>query len=329
MRPSLLMTSAESETPDVRVRSFHRLRHTTTMKKLVIILFASLLGIGITAWPHARRQDAPRAFRLPDVPDALTAPEQRAAYLAMHYWDHFDFADTALIAMPEITEQAFVDFLSILPYTGKAPAAVDTLFRRAGAEKEMLYHFISLSDKYLYEPNSPMHDEELYILVLRALVEHPRLEQIDKLRPRRLLELALKNRPGDLAADFAFVGRDGRKRRLSGMQAEYLVLYFYDPECGDCRRVKERMSASGVINGLMDTERLTVLSVCVEGKTRSWEREAPPSRWTDGYDEDRRLTRGAVYDLKAMPTLYLLDREKRVLLKDASVERIETWLDKR
>jgi len=89
----------------------------------------------------------------------LTAPEDRAAYLSLHYWDHFDFADTSLISRPEITEQAFVDFLGILPYTDRAQAAIDTLFRRAATGQEMLYHFIGLSDKYLYEPNSPMHDE--------------------------------------------------------------------------------------------------------------------------------------------------------------------------
>ena len=86
--------------------------------------------------------------------------------------DSFDFADTSLISRPEITEQAFVDFLGILPYTDRAQAAIDTLFRRAATGQEMLYHFIGLSDKYLYEPNSPMHDEELHILVLRALLDN-------------------------------------------------------------------------------------------------------------------------------------------------------------
>ena len=33
-----------------------------------------------------------------------------------------------------------------------------------------------------------------------------------------------------------------------------------------------------------------------------------------------------VYDLKAMPTLYLLDAEKRVILKDASFEQVEERL---
>lgn len=79
--------------------------------------FACLLGMSLVSCSHAQQQKT-KEFRLPDVPVTLTAPEDRAAYLSLHYWDHFDFADTSLISRPEITEQAFVDFLGILPYTG-------------------------------------------------------------------------------------------------------------------------------------------------------------------------------------------------------------------
>lgn len=97
----------------------------------------------------------------------------------------------------------------------------------------MLYHFIGLSDKYLYEPNSPMHDEELHILVLRALLDNPCLSDTDKIRPRYLLEIAMKNRPGDVAADFTVTCRDGRRRQLSGIKADYVLVYFNDPDCED------------------------------------------------------------------------------------------------
>ena len=53
---------------------------------------------------------------------------------------------------------------------------------------------------------------------------------------------------------------------------------------------------------------------------------AVPQGWTDGCDASERLVRDGVYDLKAMPTLYLLDSGKRVILKDASAEKIEAWL---
>lgn len=304
------------------------------MKNLNPILFVTLLCIGFGSCSFAQNRKETEAarpakeFRLPDVPDTLKDPEARASWLSLHYWDHFDFADTALISRPEITEQAFVDFVSILPYTPEAAAAVDTLFRRASAEKEMLYHFISLGDKYLYEPNSPMHNEELHILVLRALVDNPRLEEMDKVRPRHLLEMALKNRPGDVAADFAVICRDGKHLKLSQIKSPCLLVYFNDPDCEDCRRMKERLASSPVVNKLLESGRLKLLSVCVEGRTVVWEKTSFPARWIDGYDEGQRLTREQMYDLKAMPTLYLLDAEKKVILKDAPVEQVEAWLEK-
>lgn len=64
----------------------------------------------------------------------------------------------------------------------------------------------------------------------------------------------------------------------------------------------------------------------MEGKTPAWEKADFLKSWIDGYDEGQRLTREQVYDLKAIPALYLLDAEKRVILKDASFEQVEERL---
>ena len=41
-------------------------------------------------------------------------------------------------------------------------------------------------------------------------------------------------------------------------------------------------------------------------------------------DKELRLTNDKLYDLKAIPSLYLLDREKHVLIKDGTnVEHLE------
>jgi len=52
-----------------------------------------------------------------------------------------------------------------------------------------------------------------------------------------------------------------------------------------------------------------------------------PEKWIQGRDEDEFLTRNSVYNVKAIPTAYLLDKDKKVLLKDCnSVEQIEKQL---
>ena len=51
-----------------------------------------------------------------------------------------------------------------------------------------------------------------------------------------------------------------------------------------------------------------------------------PSKWINGYDKELTVRNRELYDLKAMPTLYLLDKDKKVLLKDAPVEQVEQYL---
>ena len=42
-------------------------------------------------------------FTLPEVPIMLQSPEDRLNFMVQHYWDHFNFKDTAYIHVPDIT----------------------------------------------------------------------------------------------------------------------------------------------------------------------------------------------------------------------------------
>ena len=55
-------------------------------------------------------------------------------------------------------------------------------------------YLTSLADKYLYDPNSPMRNEELYISVLDAMLKSPILDDTEKIRPKARRSLAQKNR---------------------------------------------------------------------------------------------------------------------------------------
>jgi len=50
-----------------------------------------------------------------------------------------------------------------------------------------------------------------------------------------------------------------------------------------------------------------------------------PAQWIHAYDKGMEITQRRLYDIKAIPTLYLLDKEKKVLLKDTSVEALESF----
>lgn len=53
-------------------------------------------------------------FPFPEIPTMLTQPDERKAYLMAHYWDNFNFADTALVNNRNVAEQGAADYLAIL-----------------------------------------------------------------------------------------------------------------------------------------------------------------------------------------------------------------------
>jgi hypothetical protein len=51
-----------------------------------------------------------------------------------------------------------------------------------------------------------------------------------------------------------------------------------------------------------------------------------PEEWYNGFDPDMILRSNEIYAIRAIPSLYLLDSEKRVIMKDAPEERLFRYL---
>ena len=157
------------------------------------------------------------------------------------------------------------------------------------------------------------------------------MEEPDKSRPRFLLDMALKNRPGEVAADFVYTRINGSRGRLLRISADYTLLFFNSPDCEDCRRVKGYMAASEHFAGMTGEgsarrPRLVILAVYPDEDVEQWRAASYPPCMLNVHDASQAISRQRLYDLKAIPCLYLLDADKRVLLKDATVEQVELYL---
>ena len=53
-------------------------------------------------------------FPFPEIPSVLTSPTERKTFLLTHYWDSYNFSDTALVNNRAVTEQGLVNQLSLL-----------------------------------------------------------------------------------------------------------------------------------------------------------------------------------------------------------------------
>lgn len=224
-----------------------------------------------------------QGFPYPSLPDHLTTPEERAAYLLSHYWDNYKFSDTTQISSTEVTEEGMVNFLDLLNrFTSSLEQVGISHFVHKVFEESVPPHIrdflLSLLGQYLADEPSPVRNLRLYSAFLWAIANSPEAEQ---------------------AADFSYHSSDGADYFLHDAKGEYIVVYFFDPDCDACREVRE----------MLDSEPLflnnSITLVSTEPTMAVWEK----------------------YCFSSLPCLYLLDGGKRIMAKNVSPKNLHSILE--
>lgn len=299
------------------------------MRVVVVTLLFSSCGNNSSLPPVERVAE----FSLPEIPTMVSDAEQRKEYLATHYWDRYDFADSLLVYSDSLTGMAVAGYINVLAMASdtlvKSKAISHALSAALDSPYSHFNKFFTQLEHYLYNPNSPMRDEELYLLFVSYLVESNRLDEVELRRYIFQRDMLLKNRVGAIATDFGYSLKSGKSSTLHKIKSLYTILFFNNPDCEDCGRVKEYIANSEVIGLLYDAGKITILGVYSESDLEAWYKGQYPDMVINSYDKDHHIATSNLYDLRAIPTLYLLDEQKRVILKDAPIEQIERWLSQK
>lgn len=234
------------------------------------------------------------------------------------YWEKFDFADTANWGSNrEMTEILFskyiarslgADFMEIIDANNKLLSMLEKY-------EEAFLYFGNLYDKYYYDPDSPYRNEVLYSNVLSRILKSTVISENNKIRAMYQWQLLQKNKVGFPAEDFSFVMSSGLKRNLYSVENDFIILFFNIPDCEECVRVKKILQKWSV-----SLKQISVVAIYPNNDYLLWDNEDYPKEWINGFDRELVILKNELYDLRALPTIYLLDRNKRVILKDPSID---------
>ena len=279
-----------------------------------------------------RKTAAPAEVAFPsrlDIPSVYSDPAERAAFVARHYWDAFltqeGACDTARLhgVRRDEVEHAFGTWVTLLEQAcilDDASDAVAKLFENVQADTAVLRALDGWADKYFYDPNSPVRNEDLYLPWVRARAASPLRQAADDYT----LRMCSLNRIGTPAADFSFTDLKGRIRTLYGIKADFTVLFFSNPGCPACHEIVESIRALQNVEEAIGQGRLAVVNVYIDQDVARWLELSGeyPRSWVCGYDHHYLIRSDVLYNVRAIPSLYLLDADKKVLLKDTPQENI-------
>lgn len=267
---------------------------------------------------------AQQSFPYPAIPDTLRSVEQRAGYLSEHYWDNYNFADTLLLKSKEVTEQGFVNFIDILnrftlDYASKGVAHKDIaqkditqkdiaqkdiarkditqkgiacFTRKAFSNAAAKERFENLIEHYFEDQLSPVRNDRVYLIFLEEMKNSPCFDETEKERIAFKIKTTNKNLPGDIAINFKFKDENGKEHQLSDYKDQKVILYFYDPDCENCHEVSAWLKQQTI------PADIKVLKMIADNHI------------------------SYIYSLKNMPTIFLLDKENKVILKDCTAQEL-------
>ncbi|MEN6569538.1 MAG: DUF5106 domain-containing protein [Rikenellaceae bacterium] len=302
----------------------------TEFKKRLIILSGILLVLSSCKNVNNNEQNALKGeLKMIEVPSIITDNYERNLYIVKHFWDGVNFSDTSYLVNQQGLNthfSAYLEYLTTVPHD-MALTSVKALANRAIlGHPKMMMALQEMFEKGFYHPNSIFKNEELYIGVLEEYIKSDKLDSAIKEKLTKQLELAMRNRVGTKAIDFSFIYPDGQRGSLYKIPAEYLILIFFDPDCPSCKSTMENMEKSQVIASFGG--KVKVLTMYAGVDFENWKSFAPllNKKWLNGCDKDLVIMNNSLYDLRPTPSLYLLDKSKTVILKDAPFEAIESYL---
>ena len=264
-----------------------------------------------------------QGFNYPHPPDSINDRQGRINFMAEYFWNEQTIADTTNFQSPKL----LLDYLYLLKQTdeNKKEHYIHSFISMACGQDNTFGQILFWLDNILYDSSSPHYDESFYLILMNAVLDSD-ADSVMKLIPRQRVEIMCKNQVGKQANNFSFIDKTGKCGDLNSIDSPLLLLIFNNPDCSLCHHTEENIDKNEGLQALLNGGEMSVLAITPDADYNDWLSHTYPSNWKVGFDKEKTIYNQRLYDIQRLPCLYLLDKHKRVLLKEADYDRLCKYL---
>jgi len=258
---------------------------------------------------------------------------QRFYYTRDHYFDNLDLTDDRLLRTPFLFNrvETYVDKLTI-QVPDSVIQSIDFLLQEMKPAKDLFrYYLIHFLNKYAGSKVVGM--DAVYVHLAQNYYGKGMASWTDEEQLTKILDNAEKIAPlliGEKAPNIRMQKRDGAPVELYDINSEYTVLYFWRYDCGHCKESTPYMK--DFYEQFKDQD-VTLMAAClkftdeVEG---CWEYvdENGLNDWLHTVDPYGRSQFHKKYDLRTTPQIYILNRDKEIVMKKIGAEQLPEVMNK-
>ncbi|HEX5111915.1 MAG TPA: redoxin domain-containing protein [Saprospiraceae bacterium] len=258
--------------------------------------------------------------------------QKQYEYYRTHYFDNFDLNDPRAIRSGLIQNK--IDFFTqklTYPQPDSQSVAIDYLLSKMDKNPEAFQYYLVyfLNDA---AKSKRMGMDAVYVHLVDNYYSTGKATWADDEQLKKLTSQANSIRPtliGKIAPDLTLWKENGDMVTIHGIQSPYTVLFFWDPECGHCK--KATPFVVDFYNQYKD-KGVEVLSICTktgDDISECWStvKERNMDVFVNTADQYLRSRYKSLYDVKTTPQIFILDQDKKILVKKIAGEDLKTVMD--
>ena len=263
-------------------------------------------------------------------------------YSKQHYWDGINFMDGRIIRTPIFERKLKTYFENYVPpIADSIIQEVNWMMALGRNDKEMFQFLIGYFVDNYYAPKI-MGQDKVFLHIYQRYFATNQVNWLSEKQMKQISDRAymiMANQLGDHAAELNLVDTAGKPQRLYDLSANYSIVVFWDPDCGHCQTEIPKLdslyeskwkSQNVKIYAVMVNE----LSVSKWGKfinehAPSWIHVHQTNEMKAEEEKAKQPNYHQLYDIRTTPSLFLLDKEKRIIAKNISLEDLDKVLQEK
>jgi thiol-disulfide isomerase/thioredoxin len=280
----------------------------------------------------------------PPIPIVKGKPDSAYPYFYVknHYWDGISFNDDRLLRTPFFEpklDEYFKNYVSPNPDSIIQEVKMMLLYARTGKE---IYPYLLTKFTNKYMTPEFMGQDKVFVYIFENFYAKGDTVLLNPASRKTVTERAyslMANQLGNPAPMLDLVDTLGKPVSLYAQKSPFTLVVFWDPNCGHCKEELPRIDS--IYKAKWKVKGVTIFSVNIyENEIPAWKQflvEKQISRdWIQAYQtkEAREAEQKAgapnyrqLYDIFKTPTLYLLDKDKRIMAKQLTIEQFDALMD--
>jgi len=273
--------------------------------------------------------------KIPDAPKdengVITDSTFQRYHYVSHFFDHFDLTDDRIVH-DAIFENKMDEFFKkvVYPLPDSINVQLDKLINKTN-RKDDIFNFIVHYGAAMFEREKVMGMDAVFVHMVENYYMSGEAFWADSSVTASMTERAMKLKPtliGQRTPYLNLFDTTGTKRvSLYDIKADFTILYFWDSGCGHCKKttpvildIYHRYKDKGV----------SVYAVGTELENEAWkkyiiENELDFINVSDTPEHPDYFR--TIYDIFSTPRVFILDKDKKIVAKQLSVEQIEDFIE--